>query len=119
MRTYTAHLEPTRTPILVREGWSWPALFFGPLWLLASRAWIPALLEIAFIAAVLTLAPPALRPVLMIALCILNALLGHDLVRWSLARRGYTLAHVVMAPNPDAALLRLLTARPDLTAQIQ
>ena len=119
MKTFTAHLKPTCTPILTREGWSWGACVFGPLWLLASRAWIPALLEIAAITLVLTLAPPGFRPALTIGLCVLNGLLGRDLVRWSLERRGYALGHVVLAPDPDAALLRLLTARPDLVTSLQ
>jgi hypothetical protein len=36
------------------------------------------------------------------------------MVRWSLARRGYILAHVVAARDEEGALGRLLTARDDL-----
>ena len=42
MRGYTAHLKPGRTPVLVPEGFSWAAWLFGPLWLAAHRAWVPA-----------------------------------------------------------------------------
>ena len=39
---------------------------------------------------------------------------GAFMRRWALEARGYTLAHVVAAPDADAAFARLLTARPDL-----
>ena len=34
-------------PVLVREGFAWGALMFGPLWLAAHRAWIAAALALA------------------------------------------------------------------------
>jgi hypothetical protein len=45
---------------------------------------------------------------------VLLGLSGRDLVRWSMGRRGYTLVNAVVARNADAALLRLLDARPEL-----
>ena len=114
MRTYTAHLKPARAPVLLREGWTWLGFLFGPLWLLAQRAWIPAVLEIAAFMLLFTLAPvPFWRPALF-GLGLLVGLSGRDLVRWSLQRRGYQLAHVVLARDADAALLRLFAARADL-----
>lgn len=113
MRAYTAHIKPNRVPVLIREGWSWAGFLFGPLWLLMVRAWIPAVLEIAVLVLVLGLAPQLAWPALGVA-ALLNGLLGRDAVRWTLQRRGYALDHVVLAPNHDAASLRLFTARPDL-----
>lgn len=114
MNTYTAHLKRDRAPVLVREGWSWAAFLFGPLWLLAKRAWIVAMLETVALALLFGLVPaPYWRPALL-GIALLNGLLGRDAVRWALDRRGFTLCHVVLAPDRDAALLRLLTARPDL-----
>lgn len=98
----------------MREGWSWAGFVFGPIWLLSGRAWIPALLEVAAFIILVWLAPPQFQPPALLFAALLNGLLGRDFVRWSLQRRGYTLDHVVLAPDRDAALLRLLTARPDL-----
>ncbi len=114
MRTYTAHLKAGRPPTLVREGWSWGAALFGWVWLLAQRAWIPALLQLAISILVLLLVPPPLRSTLMLAIAFLTGLLGRDMVRWSLARRGYVLAHILAARDEDGALARLLQARRDL-----
>lgn len=114
MRTFTAHVKPDRQPVLVRDGWSWGALIFGPFWLLTNSAWIPALLEFAILAVVATLAPEHVWRPALLGLAFLNGLTGRDMASWSLDRRGYGIAHVVLAPDHDAALLRLFTARPDL-----
>ncbi len=67
-----------------------------------------------FAAALIALAPQEWRAALGLALAVLLGLFGHDLRRWSLARRGFLLAHVVAARDQDEAMARLLAARPDL-----
>ena len=114
MRTYTVHLKPAREPVLVREGWSWWAFLLGPFWLLAQRAWIPGVVSLALSISLAALAPAPAQPVLALGLGVLTGLLGRDLVRWSLERRGYLLAHVLAARDEEGALGRLLAARPDL-----
>ena len=114
MRIWTAHLHPARPPVLVPEGWSWGAAAFGPFWLLAHRAWVPGALVLAGVVILNLAVPGALRPVLVLGFFLLLGLLGRDLLRWALDRRGYALQHVVAAPDGDAALLRLLDARGDL-----
>jgi Protein of unknown function (DUF2628) len=116
VKIYTAHLRAKRTPVLVKEGFSWGALLFGCLWLLAHRAWIPGALALAAQVLIGVLTGAGARVVLEIGLALLLGLIGRDLLRWSLARRGYTLAHVLAARDPDSALARLLTGRPDLAA---
>jgi hypothetical protein len=105
--------------MLLREGWSWAAFLFGAIWLLAKRAWIPALLEVAGIVLLIRLAPPPFWRPALLGLALLNGVLGRDFVGWSLERRGYRLGQVVLAPDRDHALLRLLTARPDLMDSVR
>lgn len=114
MTGYTVHLKPGCPPILVREGWAWGAFVFGPFFFTSHRAWLPALLHIALLAIIVALSPPWLRGILLTGLAVLAGLMGHDVQRWSLDRRGYVMAHVVAARDEDAALGRLLHARPDL-----
>ena len=114
MKYFTAQLAPGRAPVLIREGFSWGAFLFGPFWLLAHRAWIPgvvALLLFTLACGVRGAAGPLLG-----VLAAGAGVWGRDLLRWSWERRGYHLAHVLAARNADAALARLLTARPDLAA---
>ncbi|HYZ62265.1 MAG TPA: DUF2628 domain-containing protein [Acetobacteraceae bacterium] len=114
MRIYTAHTRPGRPPVLVREAWSWGAFLFGPFWLLANRAWIATVIYIALSFILAALAPDQVRGLVLFALAVLNGMLGRDLVRWSLARRGYALVHVLAARDEEGALARLLAARADL-----
>ena len=118
MNAYTAHTKQGREPLLVKEGFSWGAFLFGPLWFAAWRAWVPAAVHLLLLAVLLRFAPRGLGGVLLLGLAMLSGLLGRDLVRWTLERRGYTLVHVVTARNEEAALARLLTFRPDLAAAL-
>ena len=117
MNAYTAHLKPGRDPILVKEAFSWGAFLLGPLWFTIHRAWIPAAVHLFLIIALARFLPPRFGPVLL-GLALVAGLLGRDILRWSLDRRGYTLAHVLAARDEDTALGRLLTFRPEIAAQV-
>lgn len=123
MNYWTVHLRPDTParptgPVLVREGFSWGALLFGPIWLLAHRAWIPAVILLALNVAVGMLASPATQPIVFLVLALLVGLSGNDLLRFALERRGYRLIHVVAARDEDGALARLLASRPDLAGAL-
>ena len=118
MTSWTAHLKPGRDPVLVREGFSWGALFFGPLWFAAQRAWIPAALHLALLVLVPALIRPPYAGITLTAVAVLAGLMGRDLVRWTLERRGYVLAHVLAARDEDGALARLLTYRPEVATSL-
>ena len=120
MRRYTVHVRPlpldpgAASPrnagvTLVPERFSWGALFLGPVWFAAVGAWLPALLVAVLWAVAGAVFPPAVA-----AVVVLQGLLGQDLRRWSLRRRGVLMAGVVVARGREAALARLLDARTDL-----
>jgi len=117
MRVWTAHLRPGRPPLLVREGFSFGAFLFGPLWLALHRAWIPAVLALVATVLIVKLTLPPASMVLLLGEMVLLGLSGRDLQRWSLTRRGYPLAHAVVARNADAALVRLLDYRAELAGR--
>jgi len=114
VKSWTAHLHADKPPVLLKEGFAWGALLFGPLWLALHRAWIPAALVLAADVAITVFADAPIRSVLGVAVSWLLGLCGYDLVRWSLGMRGYVLAHVVAARDADSAFFRLLSVRPDL-----
>jgi hypothetical protein len=117
VKLFSAHLKVDAEPLLVREGFSWGALLFGPFWLAAHRAWIAAAISLAVYILIASLAPAPIRLVLGVSLAVLLGLTGHDLRRWTVERRGYLLVHVVAARDAEEALLRLLTHRPDLAGR--
>ncbi len=114
MKIWTAHERPHAPPILVREGFSIGALLFGPFWLAAHKAWLPAAAALLLTILMLVLTDPPASLILVLGLAMLLGLSGRDLVRWSLARRRYLESAVVTGRNEDEALTRLLNARPDL-----
>jgi hypothetical protein len=117
MRFYTAHLRTDRDPILIREGFSWGAALFGPLWLLLHRAWIAGVLAaVAFL--LIGLLPNPLDIVGGFGLAWLLGLFGQDLRRWNLGLLGYVMPHIIAARDIAAADSRLLGARPDLMDRI-
>jgi Protein of unknown function (DUF2628) len=114
VRFWTAHEKPRASPVLVREGFSFGALVFGPFWLLAQGAWLPAIAGFLVGGAIPLLTRPPASAVLGSGLALLFGFSGRDLVRWTVARRGYLQTDVVTGRNEDEAYARLFTARPDL-----
>ena len=114
MRFWTGHLRPGAAPVLVREGFAWGALLFGPLWLAAHRAWIPAALALAASILIVALSAGGTATALMLALAVWLGASGHDLRRWSMRQRGFTLFQIVAARDEADAFAKLLDRRPDL-----
>ena len=124
MRSWSTHFpvpdpaRPEQPPVLVPEGFSPWALLFGWLALLRRGSWLVAVL--AGIAALLIGVLARLVPetwVLLPGLNLLIALFAHDWRRWELHQAGYVPGPIVAGPDPDSALLRLLSLRPDLLAR--
>jgi hypothetical protein len=114
VKSWTVHLHPERPPELLREGFSWGAFCYGPLWLAAHRAWAAAVFALAGFLFIALRTHGLTLPVLWLAEAWLLGLWGNDLCRLSLAARGFSLAHVIAARDADGAFSRLLAVRPDL-----
>jgi hypothetical protein len=101
--------------VLVKEGFCWPGLFFGPLWALAAGMWVIFLLLVALGAAIFLL-PEAFggsdsaEAWACGALLVLLGMFGNDLRQWSLARSGYALVSVVSGADLVDAERRLFTS---------
>jgi hypothetical protein len=114
MKIYTALLRADTEPVLVREGFSWGALIFGPFWLAVHRAWIAAALALAVSILIAVMVPRPAGTILNLGVGLILGLTGNDLRRWTLENRGYLLQHVVAAINADDAFTRLMAQRPEL-----
>lgn len=94
--------------VFLRDGFSWSALFFGPLWLAWNRAWLAAAacfvltLIIGVASAKLGLSAEALS-LISAAISVALGFEGARLLAWTLARRGYRETAVVCGDNLDEA----------------
>jgi len=114
MRIFTIHrrsagvLEPPDVRA-VKEGFCWPALFFGPLWAVWRGDWAAAAGFLALFAAGAALwhVPWLCLPLLLLA-ALAAGFEGNDIARWRLGRRGYAAAALVSARNGAEAEARFL-----------
>jgi hypothetical protein len=122
VRLYTVHipaggLAPGEEPLLVEEGFCWPALFFSFLWALWHRMWLVALLlllvsTVIEVALSLVGANIAARGALNLGFALFVASSANDWRRAWLARRGFRLSEIVASDNEDAAGRRWGDAQP-------
>ena len=102
MNVYTVHYRQeaansltglSEDAILVKDGFSWPALLFPLIWFLMNRMWIPAVIYTAFEVILIVLAVWIEVPGQAVLICsfAVNLILGFEgnaLLRWNLARRS-------------------------------
>ena len=115
MRTFKVFLPDGAEPALaaerarfVRDGFSWPALLFGPFWLLARGLWLALIIWI--LGAVLVslairngyLAGGAGGWLYFLSVLFLGVE-GRKLVAGAVERRGLVFADVIVAPNRSTA----------------
>jgi hypothetical protein len=127
MRRFTLHAQhaasvpatrPAPWPELVPEGFSIVACLLPPLWFLLHRLWLALVIWLALSILAAFLLPGGLLPYVTTAAQVLVGLQAQDIRRWTLARRGRPVSGVVVARNAEAALLRVLEARPDLARSV-
>lgn len=116
MAIFTVHLPPTPSGaapaaekiVFLRDGFSWPAFFFGPFWLLWKRAWIAAaawalLLTLDGLVAWKFNVSREAASWISLALAAWLGFEGGRVVAWSLARRGYVESDVVVGDDEEEA----------------
>jgi hypothetical protein len=128
MKVFTVHtrhggLDPDRDVVLVKEGFSWPAFLFTVVWALWCRLWLVALaivvVEVAFNAVLAALgADPASRAAVSLGMAVGLGLVGNDLKRWTLSRRGYVESDIVTGLDADAAEGRFFDRHPQIAAEL-
>ena len=98
--------------VLVKEGFCWPGLLFGPAWALANRVWAVAAVLVALVAGILMLpgligAGETLGGLVLLALAARLGFEGNDLRQWSLQLSGFEITGVVGGRNLADAERRL------------
>ena len=123
MAVYTVHEPPRRDGdalahterfAFVRDGFSWPAFLFGPLWMLRHRLWLAFIcyLIVVFVLGAAAHVAGAGDWVLGISL-VVALLVGFEastLRRYGLARRGWNTVGVVVGDDLESAERRFFDA---------
>ena len=88
MRTYAIYENLDNNFVSVKQGFSWPAFFFGWMWMLTKRLWKEAAIYIGifFFIVVLLDDIPSLLAIIIYAFC---GFIGNELVEKNLRQRGY------------------------------
>ncbi len=128
MRIYTVHIRKAGVDSekdfqLVREGFSWTAFFFGPIWALWYGLWKEALviggvaifLSIAF--AIMGMGADG-QIMAWIGFAAIVGYLADDLKRCALSRDGMESSAVISGKNEDDAARRFLDIHPDLVREL-
>ena len=93
MTTYAIYAKPSdrnaEDAIFVPDAFSWGGFILTGFWVLWNRMWIVSAIVIAILF-VGTALPPTLQFLVNVAVSVFLGLYGHDLLGWSLARRGYS-----------------------------
>jgi hypothetical protein len=124
MAIYTVHEPPRREAdtlahterfVFVRDGFSWPAFLFGPLWMLRHRLWLVLVLYLLVMAGLVAgLRAVGAAPGAIVAavehISLLVGIEASTLRRWTLARRGWTTLGVVVGDDIEAAERRFFDA---------
>lgn len=123
MAVYTVH-EPPNAPasrietaeklVFIKDGFSWVALFFTPLWFLFKGEWRGLLgyLILAVLLAVIvdSEAHPAAAQTMMLALSVIVGFEANNILRWSRRRRGWREIATVSGWNRDECERRFFEA---------
>ena len=126
MAVYTVHappsggvrLEAAERFVLVRDRFSWPAFWFGPLWMLWHRLWLALIGYLVLLAGLsvalrLTGGSIVAGAVIGLAVALLIGSEASSLRRFSLQRRGFRLCGVVVGDDLEAAERRFFSALVD------
>ena len=117
-RRYAVYEHPTQGRAAVKVGMSWPALLFGPLWMVAKRLhglaalWFVGETLIAVMIAVFAAQSHddslrfliVLLAIVAIVIWVMPALRGNQWCEDALLRRGYVACGETRAASPQAAL---------------
>lgn len=114
MARYTVHVPEDagrdaaalERAVFVRDGWSWGAFLFGPLWLMWKRHWLIGLavlvIELAGLRALDTLAVPFVAGTISYGLiALLLGFEGASLRRFALSKAGFAEVALVTGSSLD------------------
>lgn len=118
MRVFTVHVKAdSPDPVLIKEGFSWPAFLFSVFWALWHRLWwvaagLLAVLVVASAASGALLGSGGAHSAVNLGVSAVIGFMANDIHRRVLERQGWTEDAVVLGRDRDAAEFRYLQHTP-------
>lgn len=125
MKQYKVFTHPSGQREAVKQGWSWPGLFFAGIWALVKRMWGIGIGVFALSFGLGTVMDLVLEPeaaavfsaVVGLIIPIFFGAYGNGWRESNLRVRGFTTdGQIVHAPNPDGAIAEYLNLGSSVTA---
>lgn len=117
MKSFKIFTHPSGTRVAVKQGWSWPGLFFGGIWALVKHLWLHGIVILAagfgagYVAGLTMPGPIAgvIANFVGLGICLFVSANGNQWREANLLSRGYkTDGELIEAENPDGALAQYL-----------
>jgi len=128
LNTYSIHirrhgLNPDHDIKVIRDGFSWMACLFGPVWAIWHRSWWALLAlsgaQLAMFALIYGLGLGETASIIISSgVAIALGYLASDIRRWMMDRQGFREAGYIVAKDEDAALLRYFDNNDNELAEI-
>lgn len=117
MKTFTVYKHPVNGYEAVKQGFSWPALLLGWIWMLVCKLWLLASIWISIAIAISSIEFVADRSdndnalilyasiiLVQIILCLIAGFSGNEWRATNLVKRGYSVLGSTQTSTKDAAL---------------
>jgi hypothetical protein len=122
MKEFKVYRHATQDVVVIKKGFSWPAFFFGPIWMLVNEFWwlaslwfglyavSPFIEEIAFQppVSVIQILAFLLFFLIMFGLWFVPGFKGNEWREKFFSKRGYELQDLVEAETSSAAVSQLV-----------
>ena len=109
MKQYDIYSSPLGMTEAVKQGWSWPAFFFSPIWAMVKKIWL--LGSLTLIGEIIIYAifdsPNRLfsfADLVNIGISVVFWMQGNEWRESNLLSRGFKFVRTVTAANPEGAL---------------
>ncbi|RJS91685.1 DUF2628 domain-containing protein [Salinisphaera sp. Q1T1-3] len=125
MKVFDIYAHPVKSPQAVKQGFSWPAMFFGVFWLAYKMMWkwLAIIGGIIIVLSILSTVLPSTQQaqiatdlvcnLITLGLWILVGFRGNDWYRETMATRGFTKKGTFEAESKDDALAKAFQSSDD------
>lgn len=113
MKHYKIYKHPSESIEAIKQGWSWPAFFFGFIWAMIKKMWgigvgvLIGWFALGVIIGLISLGDTIANPLINVVGFIVSIIFGINGNLWrekNLTTRGFEQVNTITAANPEGAI---------------